>query len=229
MPSPSPLLGTPLGERRGPGRGRLPALEEPPGGAGGGGPAPAVPWPGRRHHVSHPEPRGPPRATPGDCSPDPAPGRERSDGAAGPGGTAGATPLTPTWAPSRGGRSRPPGRRGKQARQLSLGWVGGWPWPRGAAGNARPPPAPAGSRSAGREAAGHPGLPSHPHTAPAAAKAGGGTDRAVPAPWTDGDVSAGRANSRDVTGAAGGLRGCRCPGTRCPRGNSRGAGPELPC
>lgn len=55
----SPLPGTPLSERGG-------GSEEPPGRGGGPGAGGlAAAWPGRRHHVSSPQPRGPAGGDPG--------------------------------------------------------------------------------------------------------------------------------------------------------------------
>lgn len=188
LPSPLPLLGTPFGERRGPGRGRLPALEEPLGGEAGA----AAAWPGPRHHVSHPQPGGRggrPQVT---AAPTSAPG-QRNDGAAGPRGHSAGNSSHTHLGPPPPRREKPSaGRRGKQARQLSLGWVGGWPSRRGAAGNAHPPPCarrvPFSRREAGSArggGCGDPGLPSHIHTGRAAAMPGGETGRALPAPWTE--------------------------------------------
>lgn len=60
-------------------------------------------------------------------------------------------------------------------------------------------------RALGAAAAGHPGLPSHTHTARAAAEPAGDTGGALPPPWTDGDASPGRGNRRDTNGLR---RGC---------------------
>lgn len=54
LPSPLPLPGTPFSEQRGPGRGPAACLGGAPG--RGGGLAAAAAWPGRRDHVSSPQP-----------------------------------------------------------------------------------------------------------------------------------------------------------------------------
>lgn len=170
MPSLLPLPGTPFCERRGPGRGRLLALEEPLGGEGG--------WPRlllglAGGTTSAPRSRGGrdgrPQVT---AAPTPVPG-QRTDGegwpgAAGPRGhSAGSSSHTHPGPLPREGRSRLPGRRGRQSRQLSLSWVGGWPSRRGAAGSAHPPPCirrvpfsgPGGGERSGRWLRGTPGSP----------------------------------------------------------------------
>lgn len=199
-----------LRQRRGLGGGGCPPWRSP---GRGGGLAAAAAWPGRRHHVSHSQPRGPRWATPSDCSPDPSPGPEERWGGRPSGARRGQLFSHPPWPPPVR-REKPSAGQTWQTSPPAFPQLGGrvtvakrscreCP-----SSSLRPesPVQPAGRRGAlGAAAAGYPGLPSHTHTARAAAKPGGETGRALPAPWTDGDASRGGANRRDANGLR---RGC---------------------
>ncbi|CAN8184934.1 unnamed protein product [Coccothraustes coccothraustes] len=222
FPSPSPLPGTPFDERRGPGRGRLSALEEP---LGGEGLAAAAAWPGRRHHVSSGPPRGPRCATPSDCSADPGPGAEERWGGRPSGAQRGQLLSRPPRPP-------PPRREKPSAEQTWQTSPPAFPQLGGrvavAKGSYRECPSSSlrpESRSAGREAGsargagcGHPGLPSHTHAARAAAQPGGETGRALPAPWTEMLPREEQTAGTRTRSAAAAPQAAGVPGTRCPRG-----------